>query len=71
MEEVIIAFYSSKFTVPNTLNGRLKIDNTEFLDQYSDHNSFIYKTLTREIEEGIEESLADYNDAKVKVLNLT
>lgn len=53
------------------MNGRLKIENMEFLDQYSDHSSFIYQTLTREIEEGLGYSLADYNDAIVKVLNLT
>lgn len=59
------------FSVPNTLNGRLKIDNMEFLDKYRDHSSFIYRTLTREIEEGIKESLNSYKDANVKVLNLT
>lgn len=53
------------------MNGRLKIENMEFLDQYNDHGSFIYQTLAREIEEGIKESLEDYKDANVKVLNLT
>lgn len=59
------------FAVPNALNGRLKIENMEFLEQYSDHNSAIYQTLAREIEEGVAESLNAYKDVHVKVLNLT
>lgn len=53
------------------MNGKLKIENMEFLEEYKDHNSFIYQTLTREIEEGIRESLHEYDDIKVKVLNLS
>lgn len=58
-------------TVPNSVNGRFKIENTEFLEEYSNHNSPIYQTIVREIESGLMESLQDYNDVHVKVLNLS
>lgn len=53
------------------MNGKLKIENMDFLDEYKDHSSFIYETLSREIEEGIKESLHEYSDVKVKVLDLS
>lgn len=43
----------------------------EFLDEYNDHNSPIYTTIAREIELGIKESLQDYKNVNIKVLNLT
>lgn len=57
--------------MPNSANGKLKIDNTEFLEEYKDHNSPIYQTITREIEDGLMEAFKDYKTAHVKVLNLT
>lgn len=53
------------------MNGKLKIENHEFLEEYKDHNSPIYQTIAREIEQGIMESLDDYENIHVKVLNLT
>lgn len=60
-------------SVPNSVNGRFKIENTEFLDEYRDHDSPIYQTIAREIEAGLLESLHDYKDdnVHVKVLNLS
>lgn len=62
---------SECFPVPNSMNGRLKIENVDFLEEHKDPNSFIYQTLSREIEEGIRESLHEYDDIKVKVMNLS
>lgn len=59
------------FKVPNSANGKLKIENTEFLDEYKDHESPIYQTISREIEAGLMESLQEFNNVHVKVLNLT
>lgn len=53
------------------MNGRFKIENTEFLEEYRDHDSPIYHTIAREIESGLLESLQDYSDVHVKVLNLS
>lgn len=53
------------------MNGKFKIENTEFSDEYKDHNSPIYQTITREIELGLMESLQEYKNVHVKVLNLT
>lgn len=56
--------------VPNSLDGRLRIANVEFLEEYADHASPIYRTITRELESDIKESLDD-DSLNVKVLNLT
>lgn len=53
------------------MNGRFKIENHEFNEEYKDHNSPIYQTIAREIEQGIMESLDEYQNIHVKVLNLT
>lgn len=53
------------------MNGRFKIENHEFIEEYKDHNSPIYQTIAREIEQGIVESLNEYKNIHVKVLNLT
>lgn len=60
-------------TVPNTLDGQMKIISHEFIDEYSDHNSPAFKRIALEMEEGIKASLVDEmgNDISVKVLNLT
>lgn len=57
--------------VPNSVNGKFKIDNHEFLEEYKDHNSPIYQTIAREIEAGLMESLHDYKNVHVKVVDLT
>lgn len=57
--------------VPNSMNGKFKIENHEFLPEYEDHNSPIYQTIAREIELGLMESLNEYQNIHVKVLNLT
>lgn len=62
-------FHSSK--VPNSADGRFKIENTEFLEEYKDHNSPIYHTIAGEIENGLMESMKDYKNVHVRVLNLT
>lgn len=56
--------------VPNSLEGKIRITNVEYLEEYNDHQSPIYMTLTREIENGLKESLTD-KSLNVKVLNLT
>lgn len=43
----------------------------EFLEEYKDHNSPIYQTIAREIELGLMESMQDYKNIHIKVLNLT
>lgn len=53
------------------MNGRFKIENHAFNEEYKDHNSPIYQTIAREIEQGITESLNEYENIHVKVLNLT
>lgn len=57
--------------MPNSVDGQMKIVNTEFLEEYKDHDSHIYQTISREIEEGLMESMEEYSDVHVKVLNLT
>lgn len=57
--------------VPNSMNGKFKIENHEFLEEYMNHNSPIYQTIAREIEQGVMESLSEYENIRVKVLNLT
>lgn len=61
------------FTVPNTLDGQMKIISHDFMDEYNDHNSSGFKRIALEMEEGIKASLVDEmgNDISVKVLNLT
>lgn len=53
------------------MNGKFKIENHEFLEEYMNHNSPVYQTIAREIQEGIMESLSEYQNVHVKVLNLT
>lgn len=47
----------------------------EFLDEYRNHNSPIYMTIKRELEDGIKDALlSNHNighDITVKVMNLT
>lgn len=57
--------------VPNSADGKLKIENTEFLEEYKDHDSPIYHTIAGEIENGLMESMKDYKNVHVRVLNLT
>lgn len=64
-------FYILSFEVPNSADGKLKIENTEFLEEYKDHDSPIYHTIAGEIENGLMESLKDYKNVHVRVLNLT
>lgn len=66
-----LVYFLFKFKVPNSMNGRFKIENHEFNEEYKDHNSPIYQTIAREIEQGIMESLNEYKNIHVKVLNLT
>lgn len=68
-KSLILLFIS--FVVPNSINGKLKIVNTEFLEEYKDHDSPIYHTIAGEIENGLMESLKDYKNVHVRVLNLT
>lgn len=56
--------------VPNSLEGMLRITNVEYLEEYNDHQSPIYKTITRDIENDIKESLTDTR-LNVKVMNLS
>lgn len=58
-------------TVPNSVDGKFKIVNSEFLDEFNDHDSAAYQTMAKDIEAGIMESLQDYKSALVKVFNLT
>lgn len=53
------------------MDGKFKIVNSEFLDEYNDHNSDAYQNTVKDIEAGIMESLQDYKSALVKVFNLT
>ncbi|XP_055326468.1 uro-adherence factor A-like isoform X3 [Sitodiplosis mosellana] len=57
--------------VPNSADGKFKIENTEFLEEYKDHDSPIYHTIAGEIENGVMESMKDYKNVHVRVLNLT
>lgn len=47
----------------------------EFLNEYRDHNSPIYMTIKRELEDGIKDALLSNDqtshDINVKVMNLT
>lgn len=58
--------------VPNTLEGQITLDNLEFLSEYNDHNSTVYKSLTRELEENIKATLSRNSNEEiyVKVMNL-
>lgn len=68
--ETVTEPISSVQFVPNSLEGKIRITNVEYLEEYNDHQSPIYKTITREIENDIKESLKD-TSLNVKVLNLT
>lgn len=56
--------------VPNALAGRLRITNLEYLNEYADHTTPLYQSITRELESDIKESLQD-DTVIVKVLNIT
>lgn len=56
--------------VPNSLEGKMRITNHEFLDEYADHDSPIYRVISREIENDIATSIND-DSVVVKVLNIT
>lgn len=70
-----IYFFTYFFSVPNSLEGQLKITNHEFINEYNDHNSPIYQRITTELMEGIKEVLSTTTDIvdeiNVKILNLT
>lgn len=57
------------------MDGKLTISNMEFLNEYRDHNSPIYMTIKRELEDGIKDALLSNDqtshDINVKVMNLT
>lgn len=59
------------FAVPNTIDGRFKIENSDFMDEYKDHDSPIYHEIVSDIESGIMESLQSFNNVHVKVFNLS
>lgn len=59
--------------VPNTLEGQITLTNLEFLDEYSDHKSPIYKGLTNLLEGDIKRALfprSTPDEVFVKVMNL-
>lgn len=59
--------------VPNTLEGQITLTNLEFLDEYSDHKSPVYKGLTKTLEEDIKRALfprSTPDEVFVKVMNL-
>lgn len=62
-------------TVPNTIDAKLKITNLEFRDDYSDHESLAYKSLTKSLENEIKKSITSsldmVDDVNVKIMNLT
>lgn len=61
--------------VPNTIDAKLKITNLEFRDDYNDHESLAFKSLTKsletEIKKSITSSLEMIDDVNVKIMNLT
>lgn len=61
--------------VPNTIDAKLKITNMEFRDDYNDHESPAYKSLTKTLEEEIKKSITSslemVDDVNVKIMNLT
>lgn len=59
------------FEVSNSANGQFTIEHHEFLEAYKDHNSAPFKSIAREIESTLMESLQNYTNVHVKVLNLT
>ncbi len=59
--------------VPNTLEGQITLTNLEFLDEYSDHKSPVYKGLTKMLEEDIKRALfprSTPDEVFVQVMNL-
>lgn len=55
--------------VSNSLNGELRITNSEYRDEYNDHDGVAYKEITKELENGLKVAI-DREDVFVKVLNL-
>ncbi len=58
--------------MPNTVDAKLKITNLEFRDDYNDHESLAYKSLTESLENEIKKSIIEMvDDVHVKIMNLT
>lgn len=60
--------------VPKALEGQLTLQNLEFLDEYSNHESEMYKNLAQGVEREIREALQRTNpergDVNVRVTNM-
>lgn len=60
--------------VPNTLEGQLTISNLEYLREYANTNSPIYKSITTELTNAIKEALSSSNkrdgEINVKIMSL-
>lgn len=63
------------FLVPNTVDAQLKITNLEFIDDYINHDSLAYKSLSQSLENEIKKSITSnldmVGDVNVKIMNLT
>lgn len=73
---IFLFFHLILFTaVPNTIDAKLKITNMEFRDDYNDHESPAYKSLTKSLEQEIKKSVTSsldmIDDFNVKIMNLT
>lgn len=56
--------------VPSSLDGQLKIENFEYLDEYANTSSPLFRAMARDFEQKLESSLADSRIVRVKVLKM-
>lgn len=56
--------------VNNSLEGQLKIENFEYLDEYSNESSPLFQAMAKDFEQKLVSSLADSRIIRVKVLKM-
>lgn len=56
--------------VMSSLDGQLKIENFEYLDEYANESSPMFKVMAKDFEQKLESSLSDSRIIRVKVLKM-
>lgn len=56
--------------VTSSLDGQLKIENFEYMDDYANESSPMFKAMAKDFEQKLESSLSDSRIIRVKVLKM-
>lgn len=56
--------------VTSSLDGQLKIENFEYMDDYANEFSPMFKAMAKDFEQKLESSLSDSRIIRVKVLKM-